>query len=165
MPIYTLETAQLIPASIEEVWDFISSPLNLKLITPEYMGFEVTSKNLPEKMFPGMIISYTVKPVMGIKMKWVSEITHIKEFEYFVDEQVAGPYSFWHHRHQLTKIENGVRMNDIINYKPPFGFLGNIANRLLIRKQLDAIFTYRTKKIEEIFGKFQLEDDLISLAQ
>jgi len=153
--VYTLETSQKIPASPETVWDFISSPHNLKLITPEHMGFEVTTKNLAEKMYAGMIISYIVKPVFGIKMKWVSEITHVKEPEYFVDEQVSGPYKFWHHRHQLSKIEGGVLMNDTINYKPPFGFLGSIANWLIIRIQLDEIFRYRTEKLEEIFGKYQ----------
>jgi len=155
MPIYTLETSQKIPASVEKVWDFISSPHNLKLITPEHMSFEVTTKKLAEKMYAGMIISYIVKPVYGIKMKWVSEITHVKEPEYFVDEQVSGPYKFWHHSHHLTEIENGVLMNDIINYKPPFGFIGSIANWLIIRKQLNEIFQYRTNKVEEIFGKYQ----------
>jgi len=155
MPVYTLETSQKIPASLETVWDFISSPRNLKRITPEHMGFEVTTNNLSEKMYAGMIISYIVKPVFGIKIKWVSEITHVKEPEYFVDEQVSGPYKFWHHRHQLTEIENGVLMKDIINYKPPFGFIGSIANRLIIRKQLNEIFRYRTEKLEEIFGRYQ----------
>ncbi|MFA6571598.1 MAG: SRPBCC family protein [Bacteroidota bacterium] len=154
MSIYTLETKQKIPANIEQVWDFISSPQNLKYITPEQMGFDIISKNLPEKMYPGMFISYYVKPILGIKLLWVSEITQLNELEYFVDEQRIGPYKLWHHLHRLTIIEGGVLMEDLINYKPPFGFLGSIANTIIIRKKLKGIFDYRKIKIEEKFGKF-----------
>ncbi len=149
MAYYQLHKTQFVSASSKEVWDFISSPKNLKVITPEYMGFEITSKDLPEKMYPGMIISYTVKPLMGIKMIWVTEITHIEEMNYFIDEQRIGPYSLWHHQHFIEPNGEGVLMTDIVTYSPPFGFLGAIANRLFIRKQLDTIFNYRS----EILGK------------
>ncbi len=79
MGFYQLHKTQKIPATIDQVWDFISSPANLKKITPEYMGFNITSKLLSEKMYPGMIISYKVSPVLGIKMTWVTEITQVKE--------------------------------------------------------------------------------------
>ena len=148
---YTLEKQQFIPATLDQVWDFISSPKNLKEITPEYMGFEILSKNLPEKMYPGMIITYHVSPLLGIKMKWVTEISQVREKEYFVDEQLSGPYKIWHHQHILQEADGGVMMTDIINYKPPFGFLGNIANRLLIRKQLKEIFDYRTMRLNQRF--------------
>lgn len=151
---YTIEITQKIPAPLEKVWDFISSPRNLKLITPENLGFEVTS--IPaEKMYAGMLISYSVKPLFGIKMKWVTEISHIKEPEYFIDQQYWGPYKFWHHKHELIAIDGGVLMTDIINYKPPYGFLGSIANSIAIRKRLDEILRYRKAKLEEIFGKFK----------
>jgi len=153
MGFYQLKTKQQIPATIDEVWDFISNPGNLKKITPEYMGFDITSENGDEKMHPGMIISYKVSPVFGIKMNWVTEITHVKEKEYFVDEQRVGPYSMWHHKHRIEEIEGGVLMTDIVSYKPPFGFIGNIANSLLIKKQLKEIFDFRQKAVEEIFGK------------
>ncbi len=153
MAYYQLHKTQLISASIGEVWDFISSPQNLKVITPEYMGFEVTSKNLPEKMYPGMIIGYTVKPLLGIKMVWITEITHIEEMKYFIDEQRIGPYSMWHHQHFIEPSGEGVLMTDIVTYSPPYGFLGAFANTLFIRKQLDIIFDYRSVIVEKHFSK------------
>ena len=155
MGFYQLHKTQKIPASIDQVWDFISSPANLKKITPEYMGFNITSKLLSEKMYPGMIISYKVSPVLGIKMTWVTEITHVKEKEYFVDEQRIGPYSMWHHEHKIEPIDGGVLMIDIVSYKPPFGILGSIANAILIKKQLKEIFDFRTVAVEKMFGKFE----------
>lgn len=154
MAVYSLIKEQKIPASVNEVWDFISSPKNLKKITPEYMGFDIVSKNLPEKMYPGIIIAYDVKPFLGIKMRWVTEITHVKEQEYFVDEQRIGPYKLWHHQHHIKPIEGGVLMTDIVHYQPPFGFIGNLANTVVIRRQLKQIFDFRTKKIKDLFGKF-----------
>lgn len=154
MGFYQLHKTQKVPATINEVWNFISAPANLKKITPEYMGFDITSEMLSEKMYPGMIITYRVSPVLGIKMNWVSEITHVKEKEYFVDEQRSGPYSIWHHEHKLEPIEGGVLMTDIVSYKPPFGVLGSIANSLLIKKQLEEIFDYRTNAMENVFGKW-----------
>lgn len=151
---FQLKQSQKIPASMEEVWDFISSPKNLKEITPDYMGFDITSEGLPEKMYPGMIISYKVSPLFGIKTTWVTEITHVRDLEYFVDEQRIGPYRIWHHQHFIEPIEGGVLMKDIVTYEPPFGFLGRIANSIIIRKKLKEIFDYRTKAVEEKFGKF-----------
>lgn len=155
MGFYQLYKTQKIPATIEQVWDFISTPANLKKITPEYMGFNITSKLTGEKMYPGMIISYKVSPVFGIKMTWVTEITHVKEKEYFVDEQRIGPYWMWHHEHKIEPIEGGVLMTDIVSYKPPLGILGSIANAILIKKQLQEIFDYRTIAMEKMFGKLE----------
>lgn len=152
MAVYSLESSQKIPATLAEVWDFISSPVNLGRITPEYMGFKVTSENLPQKMYPGMIIRYKVSPLPGIRMTWVTEISQVRELEYFVDEQRIGPYRLWHHQHQIAATEGGVIMTDIVTYAPPMGFFGKIAHRLFIRKQLKEIFEYRRKKLEEIFG-------------
>lgn len=154
MPVYQISRTQKIPASREKIWEFISSPKNLKKITPEYMGFEITNPDLPEKMYPGMIISYKVKPVAGIKMTWVTEITHVKEKEYFVDEQRVGPYSIWHHQHKIEDIDGGVLMTDIVTYKPPMKFIGAIANSFFIKKQLKNIFDYREKALEKEYGKF-----------
>ncbi len=151
MAFYQLTKKQFVPASIDEVWDFISSPKNLKEITPEYMGFDITSENLPEKMYAGMIISYKVRPLMRIPMTWVTEIPHVVDKQYFVDEQRSGPYAFWHHQHLIEPYENGVMMTDIVSYKPPLGFLGSIANALMIRKQLEGIFAYREKALKERF--------------
>jgi len=154
MGFYQFKQALKINATIDDVWDFISSPKNLKEITPSYMGFDITSEDLPEKMYPGMIISYIVKPVLGIKTVWVTEITQIRDQFYFVDEQRVGPYTIWHHEHFIEPIEHGVLMKDIVSYKPPFGILGSIANRLFIRKKLKEIFAYRTMAIERKFGEF-----------
>jgi len=155
MAFYQFKNTQKIPASLEKVWDFISSPSNLKKITPAYMGFAITSGDLPEKMHPGMIISYKVSPLSGIKTTWVTEISHIKENEYFVDKQVAGPYSLWHHEHILQSVEGGVIMTDKVSYIPPFGILGALANSLFIRHKLKEIFDYRTKSLITIFGEFK----------
>lgn len=153
MALFTLEQSQKIPASLETVWDFITSPQNLKRITPPYMGFDIVTPNLPEKIHPGMLIEYRVSPLLNLKMRWVTEITHVKELSYFVDEQRIGPYSIWHHQHHISEVEGGVMMNDRVDYQPPFGFLGNIANSLIIKKQLNEIFDFRVKALEKIFGK------------
>ncbi len=152
MAFYQLKTEQLIPASLDEVWDFISSPANLQKITPPGMGFEITSGDLPEKMYPGMIISYKVKPLLGIPTTWVTEITQMETKKYFVDEQRVGPYSMWHHQHRITPVEGGVLIEDIVSYRPPMAFLGAIANALIIKKKLTQIFDYRRKALEKHFG-------------
>jgi ligand-binding SRPBCC domain-containing protein len=151
MGVYQIHTSHFLPTSLEEAWAFISNPSNLKNITPETMGFEVVSEGLPEKMYPGMIITYSVKPLLGIKTTWVTEITHVQEMRYFVDEQRVGPYTLWHHEHHLEPVEGGVLMRDIVSYKPPFGILGRIANRLIIRKKLREIFQYREHALNKRF--------------
>jgi ligand-binding SRPBCC domain-containing protein len=156
MAFYQLIKTQKLPITKKVIWDFISSPVNLKEITPEHMGFIVTSNTGEEKMYPGMIITYKVSPLLGIKLNWMTEITQVKDLEYFVDEQRIGPYSMWHHQHKIEAIEGGVLMTDIVTYEPPFGFLGALANLLLIRKQLEQIFDYRTVALEKRFGKFIL---------
>jgi ligand-binding SRPBCC domain-containing protein len=155
MSIYQLKTEQVIPASIEQVWEFISSPRNLSKITPPYMGFEITNEPIANKMYAGMIISYIVSPILGLKMNWVTEISYVKGMEYFVDVQRVGPYAMWHHQHHIREIENGVEMTDIVSYKSPLGFLGTIANNVFIKKQLKEIFNYRFKAVEENFGKWK----------
>lgn len=152
--LYRLTFKQNIPSNIETVWKFISSPNNLKLITPPKMGFNIVSEMDSDKMYPGQIIAYKVSPVAGIKLNWVTEITHVRENEYFVDEQRFGPYTLWHHKHFVKAIKNGVEMVDIIDYKIPFGWLGDLANSLLVKKQLAEIFDYRFKKMVEIYGPY-----------
>ncbi len=151
MAFYQFHREQILNASVDEIWDFISSPQNLKKITPEYMGFDIRSKNLPNKIYEGMIIRYMVKPVFGIKTNWVTEITHVKDKFYFVDEQRVGPYSMWHHQHIIKQQGDKVLMSDIVSYQPPFGFLGSMANKLVIQKKLNEIFDYRTTVLEKIF--------------
>lgn len=152
MAFYQFQREQILTATIDDLWDFISSPQNLKRITPEYMGFDILSKDLPDKIYEGMIISYLVKPVFGINTNWVTEITHVSDKAYFVDEQRIGPYSMWHHQHIIKQYGDSVIMKDIVSYQPPFGWLGSLANKLIIRKKLNEIFNYRTGILEKMFN-------------
>ena len=154
MKIYRKHTFQNLPITCDQAWDFLSDPNNLKTITPDYMGFEILS-GAEKKMYAGQIIQYIVTPVMGIPTKWVTEITHVKEGEYFVDEQRFGPYALWHHKHFIRPIENGVEMEDIIDYKIPFGTLGRLAHLIIVKPKLNEIFDYRQKKLIELFGEYK----------
>lgn len=156
MAFYQFEKQLKINSDINSVWDFISSPANLKEITPDYMGFDITTKNLPVKMYAGMIISYKVKPLFGINTTWVTEITQVADKKYFVDEQRVGPYALWHHQHIIEAMDNGVLMKDIVSYRPPFGWLGAIANTLFIKAKLREIFAYRTSALNKRFGTIPL---------
>ena len=150
MKIYQLKALQNLPISIEEAWDFFSNPNNLSVITPEWLNFKVTSK-LPDKMYPGIIITDKVHPVLGIPNTWVTEITNVKEPFYFVDEQRFGPYKLWHHQHHFKEMENGVEMMDIVNYALPFDPFSRPLNSLLVEKKVKEIFEYREKKLREMF--------------
>lgn len=154
MAAHTLKRTQRLPISLEEAWAFFSSPANLKTITPSYMGFHILSD--PEEvtaMYPGQIIAYTVSPLLGIPLYWMTEITHVREQQFFVDEQRVGPYALWHHQHHFKAIPNGVEMKDIVHYKLPLGWLGQLGNALFVRRQLESIFDYRWNVLEERFGK------------
>ncbi len=117
------------------------------------MGFHII-ENENTEMYSGQIIKYTVSPILGIKINWVTEITHVKNLEYFVDEQRFGPYSFWHHKHFIKEIKGGVEMVDILDYALPFGIIGRIFNPIIVRPKLDEIFNYRREKLIKIFGNF-----------
>ncbi|TYA78399.1 SRPBCC family protein [Seonamhaeicola marinus] len=151
MKIYTLHRTQKLPISVDEAWDFLSDPKNLKVITPDYMGFNIIS-GADRPMYAGQIIQYIVTPVLGIKTKWVTEITHVIDKQYFVDEQRFGPYALWHHKHFIKEIEGGVEMEDIIHYKIPFGILGQLVQPFLVKPKLEEIFKYRTEKLQQLFG-------------
>ena len=152
MGVYQFKREQIFNQPIDVLWNFISNPKNLKTITPDYMGFDITSEDLPAHMYEGMIISYTVSPILGIKTTWVTEITQIKDQHYFIDEQRVGPYKLWHHQHFLESTPEGTLMKDIVTYQPPLGILGNIANSILIKHKLGTIFNYRNKVLHELFG-------------
>lgn len=149
---YQLKRTQFVKTDLQTCWDFFSSPKNLKVITPDYMGFDVLV-DVPEKMYEGLMIEYIVKPLLGIPMKWVTEIKYVHDKEFFVDEQRKGPYKIWHHEHHFKEVEGGVEMTDIVSYEIPFGVLGKIAHPILVKRKLDEIFDYRFRKVEEIFGK------------
>ncbi len=153
MKIYRLKAIQNLPISQKAAWDFLSDPKNLKRITPDYMGFKIVSGDT-ENMYAGQIIQYIVTPIFGIPIRWVTEITHVKEGAYFVDEQRFGPYDLWHHKHFIKPIENGIEMVDIIDYKVPFGILGRIAQPIIVAPKLKEIFEYRKNTLIEIFGTY-----------
>jgi ligand-binding SRPBCC domain-containing protein len=125
----------------------------LAAITPDNLGFNIISKYHGERMYPGQIIEYTVKPVLGIPLYWMTEITHVEDHKYFVDEQRFGPYSMWHHQHHFKQVEGGVEMIDIVHYKLPLFFLGDIAHALFVKAQLTHIFDYRFEVVEKKYGK------------
>jgi ligand-binding SRPBCC domain-containing protein len=151
---YALKFKQNIPISLDEAWDFFSSPLNLQKITPADMRFVVTSDYTTDtKMYAGMIITYKISPLAGIKLNWMTEITHVQDKQYFVDEQRFGPYALWHHQHHFKEIPGGVEMTDILNYAIPFGVIGRLTNNVYVGKKVKDIFDYRVKAVEDLFGK------------
>jgi len=151
MKIYTLHYQQRIPNSIKEAWSFFSDPKNLKVITPDYMGFDIVSGE-NKKIYAGQLIQYIVTPVAGIKTCWVTEITHCKEGEYFIDEQRFGPYTLWHHQHFFTEVDGGIEIEDLVHYKMPFGIIGQLVHPLLVKPKLEEIFIYRKNKLKSLFG-------------
>jgi ligand-binding SRPBCC domain-containing protein len=154
MKIYRLHEKQNLPINMEEAWTFLCDPKNLKTITPDYMGFEILGGE-KKMMYPGQIIKYIVTPVLGIPTHWVTEITHVKQGEYFVDEQRFGPYDLWHHKHFIRPIKNGIEMEDIIDYKIPLGILGQMVHPIIVKPKLKEIFDYRQKKLVELFGVYK----------
>ena len=153
MSVHVFKRDQLLRGvSLEEAWGFFSRPENLKLITPDYMGFDIVSKGKLDEMYPGQIIRYIVKPLAGLPMQWTTEITHVQEPFFFIDDQRQGPYKIWHHQHKFTAVEAGTMMEDIVHYRLPLGVVGDLVNRWVVRKKLKEIFDHRKKVVKEIFS-------------
>ena len=150
MKVHQLEVNQKLPISLEEAWEFFSTPKNLNLITPDDMSFKIIS-GADSKAYAGQIITYKIKPLMNISMNWVTEITQCVDGKYFIDEQRFGPYQFWHHQHHFKESNNGVLMTDILHYALPFGFLGEMMGNIFIHQKVLGIFSYREKKLQQIF--------------
>lgn len=142
---------QFIPAQVEEIWDFFSRPENLNALTPDDMSFDILTDVADVQMYPGMLIRYHISPFAGVKMNWVTEITHIEEGRYFIDEQRFGPYAFWHHQHHFESIDGGVKMTDILHYKVPYGPLGTLVDWMLVAPKIEHIFNYRFQAVEQAF--------------
>jgi len=149
MRLHRLETLQRVPVALADAWDFFSDAANLSRITPPSLGFQVTSP-LPPRVYAGLIVTYRVRPLLGVPVTWVTEITHVDEHRLFVDEQRFGPYRFWHHQHHFAEVEGGVEMRDIVHYALPPG--GGIAHRWLVAPRLKEIFDYRKQLLEKTFG-------------
>ena len=157
MKIYHLKRKQFLPISMNEAWDFFSSPRNLKDITPEHMRFQILYVSGSEKMYAGQIIRYKVNVLPGFTVHWVTEITHVSEPFHFVDEQRFGPYALWHHQHYFVEKEGGVEMIDEVNYAIPLGWLGQFAHWLFVGKKVNAIFDYRYSVLEKLFERKTIE--------
>lgn len=151
--VYELRTQQVLPISLEKAWDFFSDPKNLQEITPRELNLVITNQLFGSKMYPGQMITYRVKPLLGIPMNWCTEITHVAEGKFFVDEQRFGPYALWHHQHHFERVAEGTLMTDIVHYAIPLGILGRMMHPIIVRKKLKEIFDYRFQKVEQLFGK------------
>jgi len=149
--IHYLHREQTIPARLEVLWKYFSEPKNLNEITPSDMNFEIVAGG-DVSMYEGQLIEYRVEFIHGVRSLWLTEIAHVRENEYFVDEQRVGPYRFWYHEHKFEVVGNGVRMTDHVTYAAPFGFLGDIVHAAWIRQKLKTIFDFRHQKISETFG-------------
>lgn len=152
MRLERLASSCVLPIGLAEAWEFFSDPRNLERITPPSLGIEITS-DLPPRMHPGMIVSYVVRPLLGIPVRWVTEITHVREPNLFVDEQRFGPYRFWHHQHHFREVEEGVEAADLVHYALPFGPAGRLLGGGTVRRQLREIFAFRRRFLEETFGR------------
>ena len=153
MKIYNLKRTQWLPITLQEAWDFFSTPDNLEKITPKHMGFHILYRSGGQKMYPGQLIRYKVNGLPFVPMHWVTEITHVQEPYYFVDEQRFGPYALWHHQHHFKEVNGGVEMVDEVNYAIPLGILGRFANLVFVEREVNAIFDHRYKILEEYFSK------------
>ncbi len=149
-----LKQEQFLPISLDEAWEFFATPRNLNEVTPEDMVFEITSE-LPDKMYEGLMITYRIKPMMNIAINWCTEITHIKEKEFFVDDQRKGPYAIWHHEHHFNAVAGGVLMTDLLHYDIGKSIFGWLAGKLFVHQKVKHIFEYRYKALESYFSKSQ----------
>jgi len=150
--IHYLHKEQVIAAPLEKVWEYFCDPKNLNEITPLDMNFEIVEGG-DQEMFEGQLIEYRVEFIPGVRSLWLTEIAHIRDREYFVDEQRIGPYRFWYHEHTFEETAAGTKMTDRVTYMVPFGLMGDVLNRLWIAKRLHSIFEFRQNKISKIFGE------------
>ena len=153
MKIYRFQKTQKLPITLNEAWAFLCNPANLSKLTPSEMNMKIIT-GAEKPMYAGQVIQYSVTPLPGFKTKWISEITQFEDKKYFIDVQLYGPYAFWHHKHFIKEIDGGVEMEDIIDYKVPLGFLGQLIHPILVKPKLESIFKYRTKQLEDLFGKY-----------
>jgi ligand-binding SRPBCC domain-containing protein len=147
---FLLQRTQILPIPLATAWAFFSDPHNLPEITPSDLGFRIVS-TVPELMYAGMLVSYTVTPFGGFSVDWTTEITHVREPAFFVDEQRFGPYRFWHHQHLFRAVEQGTEMVDLVHYQLPFPPFGQLAAGY-VRRRLERIFDFRREALIRRFG-------------
>lgn len=149
--IYTLTSRQVLAISLSEAWSFFSVPQNLDKISPDDIGFQITN-HPPDRTYQGQIITYKIGIFPLIKNNWVTEITHLQEEKFFVDEQRFGPYAMWHHEHHFEELSDGrVLMTDIVNYKLPMGILGGALAGAFVKRKVLQIFEGRYAILKSIF--------------
>ncbi len=156
MKLYTLKRTQTLPISLTEAWSFFATPDNLATITPQHLRFITLFSSGTGKMYPGQIICYMLYPIPFWRVRWVTEITHVQQPSYFVDEQRSGPYALWHHEHRFRETAGGVEMVDELAYAIPFGIIGRLAHRLFVKRMLNRIFDYRCQVLEQHFSPAKL---------
>jgi ligand-binding SRPBCC domain-containing protein len=149
---HKLKQEQFLPVTLDEAWEFFATPKNLNAVTPKDLVFEITSE-VPDKMYEGLILTYRISPMAGVKLNWCTEITHIRDGVFFVDEQRKGPYNIWHHEHHFKAVEGGVLMTDLLHYDIGMSFLGWIAGKLFVHNKVKQIFEYRKQALDEYFQK------------
>lgn len=148
---FTLERCQVLAVGLEDAWKFFSDPANLGRITPPAMEFRLTCRP-PEETHAGMILTYSLRPLFGVKVAWTTEITHLNRPYFFVDEQRFGPYRFWHHQHHFREVEGGVEMRDLVHYLLPAMQFTWLVNRCIVAPRLKRIFDYRQDALQRIFS-------------
>ena len=132
----------MLPLPPEAVFPFFGDALNLEAITPPWLGFRVVTPG-PIEMAPGARIEYRLR-LHGMPIRWRTTIAVWDPPHRFVDVQLSGPYRMWHHTHDFDPAtDGGTLMRDTVRYALPFGPLGAAAHRLLVRRDLEAIFDYR----------------------
>jgi ligand-binding SRPBCC domain-containing protein len=151
---HRMKVTHKLPLSMDDCWKFFSTPKNLQVITPAKLNFKMLFEDVEEEMYPGQIIGHIIHPVWNIPIKWLTQITHMEKHRYFIDEQRAGPYKLWIHEHRFESISNGVEITDTVYYMMPFGILGRMVHAIKVKRDLEHIFSFRSKKLEELFGVY-----------
>lgn len=149
--IYKFNSEHFLPIGIDQAWDFFSSAGNLAMITPPEMDFKILTQLNDEEVYEGMLIDYTVKPLLGIPLRWQTGIFKVNKPDSFSDRQLKGPYRIWEHTHSFIQKENGVLMKDEIRYQLPLGIIGRLAHAIFIKKKVESIFSFRGKALNKIF--------------
>jgi len=148
--VHQLLFTQFIPASPGAVWEFFSTPNNLNALTPPELHFETLTH--PDPMYAGQMISYRIRLLPGIRVRWLTEITHVRTGTYFVDEQRIGPYKVWHHEHHFEAKNGGVEMTDRVTYALPFAPASEVVHLLWVKPLLKRVFAYRREQVDAIFA-------------
>jgi ligand-binding SRPBCC domain-containing protein len=151
MKLFRIERRQRLAADLPQAWRFFADPANLRTITPPWLDFTLTCE-VPADIYAGLIITYRIRPLAGMRCTWVSEITQVRAPHYFVDEQRSGPYRFWHHQHHLQALDNGCAVEDIVHYGLPLGVIGEAVHALWVRRKLDEIFRFRYHALSQILN-------------